>query len=539
MIEADAATEAELREAVRLAKSYAADSFRAEGIEDFSTLPRETFVARCHEGFHLAQERILKNVLPLQRQLKSLRADIQKQSKGKKKKEIQRDEALQKLHKEETRLLTIEKAFRRVADTIVWQILRFNRVFMRSTHTGHDGGGYLSDSNIASAVEAIAQLRKPGEFYLINDLTLCLGAGAGDLAWVKVEQSIVFAELKTGTENARILEFLHAYGEKTKEQSVRIKEGNGPHTTEECPVHELLGANIDLLTDRGKRKQIERMTRQMERMDAVLEYERTNIGMDISLTAKGKPIKRNRMAHVSETKDEHAFKEIRDALTNVSKSEPYFSYLDYGPLLTFFVTDNLKADAFSSRHSPFVRTMNAKHMIYHHRHPELGKCRLWGGGQEGGEEFVAYSKLFLLDWTTQVLRDESVMPPYIMPLGDDLIFDLLFGRRSLYVYFDRAAFAEFVTEAAEGKFALKPGGPINHEWAGLTIEVPGALEKNGASMLGWGMIFRMLIEFQDPENLRRQIVEMIAKDGGLAERIRAAGQSAAVESPDVPSPSSP
>jgi hypothetical protein len=53
MIEADAETEAELREAVRLAKSYAADSLQAEGIEDFSTLPRETFIARCHEGFHL------------------------------------------------------------------------------------------------------------------------------------------------------------------------------------------------------------------------------------------------------------------------------------------------------------------------------------------------------------------------------------------------------------------------------------------------------------------------------------------------------
>ena len=410
MIEADAQTEGELREAVRLTKSYAADAFRAEGIEDFSTIQREIFVARCHEGFHLAQERILKNVLPLQQRIKSLRDDIQKQSKGKKKTEIQRDKALQEIRKEATRLLVIEKAFRRVADTIAWQVLGFNRVFMRSTHTGHDGGGYLSDSNIASAVEAIAQLRKPGEFYLINDLTLCLGAGVGDLTWIKIDQSIAFAELKTGAENARILEFIHAYGEKTEEQSARIKEGKGPRTPEECSVHELLGANFDLLTDKGKRKQIERMTRQMERMDAVLEYERTNFGTDISLTAKGKPTKRNRVAHVSETKNEHAFKEIRDALTNVSKSEPYFSYLDYGPLLTFFVTDNIKSDAFSSRHSPFVRAMNAKHMIYHHLHPERGKCRpTWG--KRGGAELVAYSKLFLPDWTTQVLSDQSSCRP--------------------------------------------------------------------------------------------------------------------------------
>lgn len=278
-------------------------------------------------------------------------------------------------------------------------------------------GSALSDSNIASAVEAIAQLRKLGEFYLINDLTLCLGAGAGDLTWVKIDQSIALAELKTGAENTRILEFLHAYGEKTREQSVRFKEGAGPSTPEECPVHELLGTNIDLFTDKAKRKQIKRMTRQMERMDAVLEYERTNIGTDISLTVKGKPIKRSRVAHVSETRDEHAFEEIRDALTNVPKSDPYFSFLDYGPLLTFFATDNLKADAFSSRHPLFVHVMNAKHMIYHHRHSELGKCRLRRGEKEGGAELVAYSKLFILDWTTQVLGNQSAMPPYIMQKG--------------------------------------------------------------------------------------------------------------------------
>lgn len=526
MIEADAETEAELREAVRLAKSFAADSFKAEGIDNFDALPREVFIARCHEGFHLAQDRILKNVLPLQERRRSLDADIQKKSKGRKKVEIQRDEALQALGKELDRLQNIEKAFRRVADLIAWQVLRFNRVFMRSTHTGHDGGGYLTDSNIASAIDAIAQLRKPGEFYLINDLTLCLGAGAGDLTWVKVDQSIAFAELKTGAENSRILEFLHVFGEKTKEQSIRIEQGNGPRTPEECPVHELLAENIDLLTDKGKRKQIERMVRQMERMDAVLEYERTNIGVDISLTAKGKSKNRQRVAYVSEAENEHAFKEIRDALMGVSKGEPYFSYLDYGPLLTFLLTDNLKSDPFSLKRSDFVRMMNAKHMIYHHRHPER-ECLLRRRGKEGGIELITYSKLFLIDWSKQILHDYSMAPPYLLSIDDDLIFDLLFGRRSIFVHFDRSAFAEFVTEAADGRFILRVGGPLDGEWAGLTIDLPGKAAKSGQSTLGWGMILRMLVEFQEPENLRQQIVEMVVKDGGLAERIKVAGAAPA------------
>lgn len=512
MIVADAQTEAELREAVRLAMSYAVDTFRAEGVEDFTLLPRETFVAKCHEGFHLAQNLILKAVLPLQRQLKDVRGEIQRQSKGKKKREVQRDEALQKLRAEEGRLHTIENAFRRVADAIAWQVLGMNRVFMRSTHTGHDGGGYLSDTNITSAVEAIAGLRRPGEFYLINDLTLCLGAGAGDLTHVKLDQSISFAELKTGAENARILEFLHSFGDRVSEQRVQIAKGNGPRTPKECPVHELLAANSDLITDKTKRKQIERITRQMDRMHAVLEYERTNRGKDISLTAKGKSVERDRVAHVSEIKDEHAFKEVREALGRVSDKEPYFASLSYGPLITFFITDNIKSGAFSLSHSAYVRGMNARHMIYHHLHSERGACALPKGPPEALEEFKAYSRLFVIDWTRQILADESLMPPYLMPLGYDLIFDLLFGRKSLYVYFDRDVFAEFVTEAAEGKFVIKPGATINQEWAGLKIVKPGDEAKAGSSMLGWGMIFRMLIEFQDPENLRRQIVEMVSYD---------------------------
>jgi hypothetical protein len=117
---------------------------------------------------------------------------------------------------------------------------------------------------------------------------------------------------------------------------------------------------------------------------------------------------------------------------------------------------------------------------------------------------------------SKVLGDGSLMPPFLMPFGCDLIFDVVFRRKSIFVYFDRTAFAEFVTEAADGKFVLKPGGQVDHEWAGLQIQIPSRKGRKGASMIGWGLIFRMLIEFQDPETLRRQIVEMVHGDDKLA-----------------------
>jgi len=516
MIETDPQTETDLREAVRLVTSYAVDLFRAENIKEFDKIPREEFVVRCHEGFDLAQKLILKNLLPLEQRLKKLRTEFQERSKGKKKREIQHDEALQELRREENCAVGVTNAFRRVADTIAWQILGMNKVLMRSTHTGHGGRGYLSDTNIASAVEAIAQLRKPGEFYLINDLTLCLGSGAGDLLHVRADRSCAFIELKTGAENTRIFDFLHGFKEQVDQQRTMITEGTPPRSPEECALHEFLGANIDLLADKGKRKQIDRVMRQMNRMHEVLEYDRTNLGKDISLTAKGKPVERKRVAHVPETKDEHAFAEIREVLTSASEKRPYFAFLDYGPILTFLVTDNLKSQPFSAQLSPFVRLMNARHMIYHHIHENLTECGYGKGPQEGVEEFKTYSGLFVLDWVTQVLRDGSLMPPFLMPFGRDLIFDVVFGRKSIFVYFDRTAFAEFVTEAAAGKFILKTGGQVDHEWAGLQMQIAGRKGRQGTSMIGWGLIFRMLIEFQDPETLRRQIVEMVHGDEKLA-----------------------
>ncbi len=249
MIETDPETEAELFEAVRLATAYATDTYRAENVTEFDKIPREEFVARCHDGFWLAQELILKNILPLEQKLKDLRAEIKERSKGKKKAEKQRDEALQEHSREERRLTGVSNAFRRVADTIAWQILGLNKVFMRSTHTSHDSRGYLSDTNISSAIDAVAKLRKPGEFYLINDLTLCLGSGAGDLLHARVDRSCGFVELKTGAENVRIFDFLHEYDEQVKQQYAKIAEGAAPKTPEECQLHEFLGKNIDLLTE--------------------------------------------------------------------------------------------------------------------------------------------------------------------------------------------------------------------------------------------------------------------------------------------------
>jgi hypothetical protein len=173
---------------------------------------------------------------------------------------------------------------------------------------------------------------------------------------------------------------MHGFGERVEQQRTKIAEGEHPRSPKGCPIHEFLSANSDLLTDRQKQKQMERMARQAERMNSVLDNDRLNVGKDITLTAKGKPVERNRFAVVIKTEDEHAFAEIGKALEDVSAKEPYFAFLDYGPLITFLVTDNIKSAVFSAGLSVFVRQMNARHMIYHHLHGDnLADCDLVKG----------------------------------------------------------------------------------------------------------------------------------------------------------------
>jgi hypothetical protein len=301
---------------------------------------------------------------------------------------------------------------------------------------------------------------------------------------------------------------------------MKIVEGEHPSSPEECAVHQFLSANSDLLTDRHKQKQVERIARQADRMHSVLEYDRLNIGKDITLTEKGKPIRRNRFAIVMKTEDEHAFAEIGKVLESVSAEEPYFGFLHYGPFITFLVSDNLKSTVFSTGLSSYVRQMNARHMIYHNLHGiNLADCGLVKGPPDSTKEFSTYSQLFVLDWASQVLRDGSLMSPFVIPIKRELLFDALFGRKSIFVYFDRIQFAEFVNEIAAGKFILTTDVQLDREWCGLRTQIPGRSQK-GLSAIGWGLIFRMLIEFQDPETVRRQMVEMVEGEAALERTLK-------------------
>jgi hypothetical protein len=200
MIQPDLKFERDVAEAARLATRHAVESLNVKSRDDIAKLPRSDFVAKCHEGFSLAQDIALKNVLALEPELRAIRQKRTAYEKGKKKGELKDDANYAALRAEEDRLSTGIRLFQRLVDAIAWQILGMNSVLIRSTVTGQEGG-YLTDKNLTSVLRVIAERKAAGEFMLINDLTSCLGAGSGDLIHVHIDQRLTFLEVKEGEEN--------------------------------------------------------------------------------------------------------------------------------------------------------------------------------------------------------------------------------------------------------------------------------------------------------------------------------------------------
>lgn len=508
MIEVTEQLEDEVKETVRLATSYAVDFFGAKSPEDIEKIERKLFITKCHEGFDLAQDRIVKNLIELESQLKVLNQKIKNAEKGKKQKELKSDEEYPSLLKERKKVHSIAQCFRRIADTIVWQILDMNRVLIRSTVIGEDHHGYLEDKNLSSALDTIKQLKKPGDFYLITDLTSCLGAGSGDLLHIDVEQNWRFIELKTGPVNIEVTEFMEALRERA--ESGMTNSGQAPEEILRDPKNRAFFDKYGHMFEKGKKEHVERFLRQMGRLYAVQEYEHKNIGKEIALTKGGKEKGRIKRAFIPHTEDRHAFNEVDRMLAAVSDNPPtYFGFLDFSDFLTLLITDNTKSKIFSLELSPFVREMNARHMIHHHIRGDIEQCKYVVGSSkklQGFDEFKSYADMPLIEWGNQIVGDASLMPPFLMGLTHEYVYDILFGRKSIFAYFDRHKFAEYVSAAGGKILEAKATDHVTHEWAGIQVKLSPDAKEPGE--LGWGMILRMIVEFQEPQTIVDQMVDV-------------------------------
>lgn len=174
---------------------------------DFSNLEKITeedkteFLIQVHKGFRLGQDLIIKEIVPLLKDLKQLKQK-EKQCKRDKDKEL-----LQQI-KSEIDLTDYKiKVLRHFADFIAWQVFKKHYNKARRFFSGDRNRPDLLNTNLESVLTAVEHFHKENDlnFALVTDLTSFIDIG--DILLVKGRE-IVIVECKEGEVQKKVFDFL-------------------------------------------------------------------------------------------------------------------------------------------------------------------------------------------------------------------------------------------------------------------------------------------------------------------------------------------
>lgn len=161
----------------------------------------DSFMEKCHEGFKLAQNRLIKEIIDYQHLLKQNKNKIKE---------------FRSVHnKEKTKQYTdLEKVIMRrlsnlshIADGIAIQMMGQQVHVARRLHLGEKSMKHLEHSNIDHAKREADKINQdPANFALISDLTSFVQIG--DLLVIDKKRGLYIEELKEGEVNERIRQFM-------------------------------------------------------------------------------------------------------------------------------------------------------------------------------------------------------------------------------------------------------------------------------------------------------------------------------------------
>ncbi len=215
------------------------------------------FIAKCHEGYKIAQKMLINEIMEYQGLLPKLKSDL-KETRRKRDK-ITEEQLTANIQVINHRI----RSFTHIADSIAWTMIGGEIHIARRFHIGENEIKQLSASNLKHAIETADEINKSlNHFALLSDLTSFIQLG--DLL-VKGEAGNFVIELKEGIVNSNISDFLN-----------NLKTNN-----EVFDEQKLSGF------DKGTVKQIKRVIRQQERMNRASNV----IRHDKGLTPDGRQIR--------------------------------------------------------------------------------------------------------------------------------------------------------------------------------------------------------------------------------------------------------
>jgi len=227
------------------------DFSEIDNLDEISKEKKEEFIHSCHEGYKLAQNKLVDEILSYQ--------DLQISKKPKlKEARRQRDEELEEIITNELKIIEQRlKTFSHIADGIAWQLIGGEIHIAKRFYLQEKGQKRLKESNIDHAIKVAKEINKdPNNFALISDITNFIQIG--DLLVVS-EGTIGIMELKQGKVNKQITEFLA----RLKKDKKKIED-----------------VNIKQKFDKRTAKQVKRVARQQKRMQQVSDLINNDEGID-------------------------------------------------------------------------------------------------------------------------------------------------------------------------------------------------------------------------------------------------------------------
>lgn len=269
--------------------AHAIRTFTSFDPEIASSEERKAFVAKCHEGFALAQELIVNQLLSIQASIRAHNAELKDARRNKDKEGVYRYEA------KITCLANREVVLRKIADAIAWQLWGLQRWNLRRLYIGKTMP-YLDSSNIASIMREVREINKdPLSFGLIADITSFIQIG--DI--IKLDRAsetpkMYLIEMKEGTMNAKVLDFLETFdkiacpripyffaqehGKEALEQAIRIMK------------QQMRGAQVQqfVMTGKGKDLYLDQEIMMPEEIFVEKDYDEALVELMESCRLEGK-----------------------------------------------------------------------------------------------------------------------------------------------------------------------------------------------------------------------------------------------------------
>jgi hypothetical protein len=407
---------------------------------------RESFLRACHNGFAEAQELIIVELLLVQKALKQLKHDL-------KSARSQRDKiATTKIHQEIEIENFKECILRKLADSIAWHIIGGQNYIARRLCLLTNSRPSLESSNLPSVIQVANDYNKenPLNFALVSDITSFIQIG--DVLLVS----------PTGLKIIEVKE-----GQKNLEASSLLAELRDDATCEQQLRELNLKDNL--------REQMQRMLRQQNRQDQVINLLNTGVGKD---AATGSAV-----AIVDvEYPEERYYDELRKLLCQLGAGKDWaYTVIDTGLHIG----------------------------VYQGQWREFGANLLRASAFDFEDADENYPVTSLRESLNQAL----VEPLFVKDLAEDQIFDIAFGRVSvlallrvdhmLHLFEEMGVSAQLLPPKRSRREQDKDSKHKLLIHQGCCIEVKTA---SGTKILGDGIGTRILYDTMTPRCVVRMVV---------------------------------